>query len=186
MLHWWQNRQQRMAAAQSLYALTVAAARRPALYAQYGIPDTFDGRFDSLLVHAAPVFTRLKDCDTPDSDALAQKYFDVIFKHMEISLREIGVGDLGVPKHVKKMMAAAQGRCLAYANALRTHDTADLQIAMNKNIFATAPVTDMQLTALSDMILTTYTHLSALDFATMQQADFTFSAPGETQWPKAA
>ncbi len=182
MLQWWRNRQQRRALAQTLYAATMAAARRPALYTHYGIPDTFDGRFDSLILHAAPVFTRLHDIGTPESQDLAQAYFDVIFKHMEISLREIGVGDLGVPRHVKKMMMAAQGQCLTYGTALQHKDMAALEDALRKNIYATAPASPEQITALATIIQQAYRHVSQQDLTSPN-----FAYPeGETSWPKAA
>lgn len=179
MLHWWRNRQQKRITAQNLYAATIMAARRPFLYAQCGIPDTFDGRFDSLILHAAPLFTRLYDQGAHD---LAQSYFDVIFKHMEIALREIGVGDLGVPKHVKKMMMAAQGQCLAYGNALRTGDQAALEAALHKNIYATVAVNSTQITALATYAQQIYAQVTASDPAAPG-----FKYPeGESAWPKAA
>ena len=186
MLQWWQNRQQRRLAAQALYTITMVAARRPSLYTQYAVPDTFDGRFDCVILHAAPIFTRLHDIATPESLALAQTYFDVIFRHMEISLREIGVGDLGVPRHVKNMMMATQGRCLAYGQALQAQDMNALTTALQKNLYASSPADTAQIEAIAHMLLTAYNRLSAMDLDKIRQADFHFPNPGEDKCLKAA
>ena len=71
---------------------------RPSCSRACGIPDTLDGRFDALALHAALVIDRLRR--EPDGEALAQAFFDAMFRHLDLTLREIGVQDLGVgPAH---------------------------------------------------------------------------------------
>jgi cytochrome b pre-mRNA-processing protein 3 len=64
------------------------------LFEACGIPDTLDGRFDALALHAALMIDRLRR--EPDGEALAQAFFDAMFRHLDLTLREIGVQDLGV------------------------------------------------------------------------------------------
>lgn len=102
--------------AQRLYARTAERARAPELFEACGIPDTLDGRFDALALYASLVVDRLRR--EPDGEALAQAFFDAMFRHLDLTLREIGVQDLGVGRRIKIMAEGFQGRALAYREAL--------------------------------------------------------------------
>lgn len=102
--------------AQRLYTRTAERARAPELFEACGIPDTLDGRFDALALHASLVVDRLRR--EPDGEALAQAFFDAMFRHLDLTLREIGVQDLGVGRRIKIMAEGFQGRALAYREAL--------------------------------------------------------------------
>jgi len=99
-----------------LYARTAERARAPELFESCAIPDTLDGRFDALALHAALVVDRLRR--EPDGEALAQAFFDAMFRHLDLTLREIGVQDLGVGRRIKVMAEGFHGRALAYREAL--------------------------------------------------------------------
>jgi cytochrome b pre-mRNA-processing protein 3 len=102
--------------AAALYARTGERARAPELFEACGIPDTLDGRFDALALHAALMIDRLRR--ESDGEALAQAYFDAMFRHLDLTLREIGVQDLGVGRRIKIMAEGFHGRALAYREAL--------------------------------------------------------------------
>ena len=102
--------------AAALYARTAEQAREPALFEVCGIPDTLDGRFDALALHAALMIDRLRR--EPDGEGLAQAFFDAMFRHLDLTLREIGVQDLGVGRRIKIMAEGLHGRALAYRAAL--------------------------------------------------------------------
>jgi cytochrome b pre-mRNA-processing protein 3 len=104
------------AAASALYARTAEQARAPELFEACGIPDTLDGRFDALALHAALVIDRLRR--EPDGEAMSQAFFDAMFRHLDLTLREIGVQDLGVGRRIKIMAEGFHGRALAYREAL--------------------------------------------------------------------
>jgi cytochrome b pre-mRNA-processing protein 3 len=117
-----------------VYGDIVAAARLPALYASMGVPDTVMGRFDSLALHVALVLRRLGKLPSP-ADSLAQEIVDRFFADLDSALREIGIGDVSVPKKIKKLGQAFYGRAQAYDNAL--HDDADayaLEEALCRNV----------------------------------------------------
>lgn len=103
--------------AAALYSRTAEQARAPELFQGCGIPDTLDGRFDALALHAALVIDRLRV--EPDGEALAQAFFDAMFRHLDLTLREIGVQDLGVGRRIKIMAEGLHGRALAYREALQ-------------------------------------------------------------------
>ena len=102
--------------AAALYTRTAEQAREPALFEACGIPDTLDGRFDALALHAALMIDRLRR--EPDGEPLAQAFFDAMFRHLDLTLREIGVQDLGVGRRIKIMAEGLHGRALAYREAL--------------------------------------------------------------------
>jgi cytochrome b pre-mRNA-processing protein 3 len=115
-----------------LYGAAVAAARAPYLYATLGVPDTLDGRFDSIVLHVYLLVRRL-DTEGEAGKALAQAVFDAMFLDMDINLREMGVGDLVVGKRNRAMWEAFHGRCAAYAAVW--DDAAGLQAALARNVW---------------------------------------------------
>jgi cytochrome b pre-mRNA-processing protein 3 len=99
-----------------LYNRTAERARAAELFEACGIPDTLDGRFDALALYAALVIDRLQR--EPDGEVLAQAFFDAMFRHLDLTLREMGVQDLGVGRRIKIMAEGLHGRALAYRQAL--------------------------------------------------------------------
>ncbi|SHG48740.1 cytochrome b pre-mRNA-processing protein 3 [Kaistia soli DSM 19436] len=128
------RRRRNEAIAYSLYGTIVAQARQPAFYADFGVPDTLDGRFDMIVLHGFLLFYRLKTEDT-DHRRIGQDVFDIFLKDMDRNLREMGVTDMGVPKKLKKMAEAFYGRVGAYDSALTAGDAAALRDALARNIF---------------------------------------------------
>jgi len=118
----------------AIYAEIVAQARQPAFYSHLGVPDTLEGRYEMLILHAFLYMHRLKDEAEPVKD-MAQKVFDLMFSDMDRSLRELGVGDLTVPKKIKKMAQAFYGRATVYDAALDQSGTA-LADAVLRNVFS--------------------------------------------------
>jgi cytochrome b pre-mRNA-processing protein 3 len=104
-------------AAQRLYLKTVAKARDPQLYTALGVADTVDGRFDMIVIHVMLVIRRLRAAGE-SAAAVGQAMFDYMFGDMDRSLREMGVGDLSVGKHVKGMAKAFYGRAEAYEEGM--------------------------------------------------------------------
>lgn len=124
--------------AERLYQLCLSHSRNPELYAEYGVSDTLDGRFDSLCLSLAVVLHRLAQCKSEHKTQAAeqsQQVFDIFCADMDLTLREMGVGDLGVAKRVKKMSEAFLGRLSAYRSALEMDDEPALADALRRNLF---------------------------------------------------
>lgn len=120
--------------AYSLYGAIVAQARQPALYRDFRVPDTLDGRFDMIVLHSFLLFYRLKGAEAGERQ-LGQSVFDLFLKDMDRNLREMGVGDMGVPKKLKKMAEAFYGRIGAYDSSLTAGDADGLAAAIARNVF---------------------------------------------------
>ena len=86
-----------------LYRKTLEASRNPQLYLRFQVADTLDGRFDMLCLHVGLVMRRLKAASEAQSATFSQYLFDIFFGDMDLTLREMGVGDLGVAKRVRQM-----------------------------------------------------------------------------------
>jgi cytochrome b pre-mRNA-processing protein 3 len=114
--------------------LIVAKARQPFFYAQLDVPDTVDGRFDMIALHAILVVDRLAKSG-PRAKDLSQRLFDEMFADMDRSLREMGVGDLSVGRKVRTMAEVFYGRARAYRDALSRNDMPALEQALVRNIF---------------------------------------------------
>ncbi|WP_413203746.1 ubiquinol-cytochrome C chaperone family protein [Rhodospirillum sp. A1_3_36] len=141
-LPFFQRRRQYEDAAHALYGILVGQARQPAFYEAMGVPDTVDGRYDMLVVHAALILRRLSVVQ-PDVTAnrrspsarLAQELFDLLFKDMDRNLREMGVSDYKVGKEIKKMARAYYGRALSYETGFKD---GSLEKALTENVFRAA------------------------------------------------
>lgn len=113
------NKQTGMAqSAETLYRTAVHQGRQTHFYVEMGVPDTLDGRFEMIALHVFLILRRLKAEGDKQAAALSQTIFDAMFKDVEASLREMGIGDLSVPKHMKRMMNGFNGRIQAYSTAL--------------------------------------------------------------------
>jgi cytochrome b pre-mRNA-processing protein 3 len=118
-----------------VYRALVVQARLPQFYADHGVPDTLDGRFDMILLHVFLVLHRLSNL--PEAQRFGQALYDTLFADMDRSLREMGIGDLSVGVHVKRMAMALAGRIAAYDAALAGGE--DLGLALKRNLYGTAP-----------------------------------------------
>ena len=119
----------------ALYNTAVAAARDPYFYAELGVPDTLDGRFDLVGIHVFLVIRRLRAEAERQAGLVAQALFDAMFSDMDVTLREIGVGDMSIGKRVRAMWEAFHGRCGAYESAIQHQDDTELAAALARNVW---------------------------------------------------
>ncbi len=157
-----------------LYGAAVTAARAETFYATLGVPDTLDGRFDLVSLHVYLVVRRLTACPPPGPD-LAQKVFDAMFADMDVNLREMGVGDLGVGRRNRAMWEAFHGRSAAYATALEAPDDAALAEALRRNVWrgAEVPAEDAPL-RLAAIVRTCVAALARQDIAALARGTVIF------------
>ena len=148
-----------------LYSAAVAAAREPWFYREFGVPDTLDGRFDLIALHAFLLVHRLQDEPLP-GPALAQAVFDAMFSDMDDNLREIGVSDLSVGRRMRAMWEAFHGRSRAYATAIDSLDRPALEAALTRNIWRGA-APEGAAAALADVVLRQVAHLGTQPVSAM-------------------
>jgi cytochrome b pre-mRNA-processing protein 3 len=122
----------------ALYGMIVARARSPAFYRSYGVPDTVAARQDMIVLHLVLVLRQLRAVDAAGravGTSLGQQLFDRFCEDMDDNFREMGVGDLAVPKAMRRVGEAFYGRARAYEAALAAADADALAAAIARNVY---------------------------------------------------
>ncbi|MEQ9245628.1 MAG: ubiquinol-cytochrome C chaperone family protein [Nitratireductor sp.] len=117
-----------------LYERIVAASRQPVFYARWEVPDTPLGRFEMIALNMILFLRRVRDEESAVVREVAQEVTDVFFADVEHAIRELGIGDLGVPKRIKKLARMFYGRAAAYGEAIDAGDVEALAAALRRNI----------------------------------------------------
>ena len=152
----------------------MTAARDPYFYAGLGVPDTLDGRFDLVGLHAVLLIRQLRSIPG-QGQAVAQAVFDAMFSDMDTNLRELGVGDMTVARNVRAMWEAFHGRATAYDKALDEADPVALASALARNVWRGGDAPGAA--ALSDITMAQMTRLAATPAADLVAGRFRFAAP---------
>jgi cytochrome b pre-mRNA-processing protein 3 len=105
-----------------LWQAVVDEARRPAWYAHHGVADTVPGRFDMVTAVLSAVLLRMDGSEALKVPSVMLT--ELFVRDMDGQLRELGVGDPVVGKHVGKLVGAMGGRLAAYRDGLAGDDTA--------------------------------------------------------------
>ena len=155
-----------------IYGMIVTQVREPLFYRALAVPDTVNGRFDLLVLHLWLVLRRLKT--VAGGVGLAQALFDHFCNDMDDNLREMGVGDLTVPKKMQAFGEAFYGRTAAYDLAL-TEGHEALAQALCKNILNGEHIEKAgRLAAYAEAAIAA---LTALDDATLLSGSAKFPLP---------
>lgn len=168
-----ERRRRRRQAAEALYACAAAAARHPALYGEYAVPDTFEGRFEMVILHLFPLVHRLMPADA-DPD-LARLVSEAFVADSDAALREMGVGDLTVPKRMKKLYASFAGRISAYSAAYAAGGPA-LREAVARNVYP-ADAEEPCVSAMTQYLQSLVEALAAADLAALGEGRVAYPAP---------
>jgi cytochrome b pre-mRNA-processing protein 3 len=162
-------------AAELAYRRIVEQAREPGFFLHGGVPDTIDGRFELICLHAFLYLHRLKD-ETPRSARYGRRFVAAMFADFDRSLREIGTGDLSVGREVKRMAEAFHGRFAAYQEGL-TADDSVLLAALARNLFGTAAPDPAQLAAMAEYVRGQAAALSRQEAGALLAGQVAFGAP---------
>lgn len=115
-----------------LWFRVVEISRLPEYYAKSGVADSIDGRFDMVVNVLAITLLRMEK-----SRSLARKsalLTELFVDDMDGQLRESGVGDIVVGKHMGKLMAALGGRIGALRTAFESNGTDELASVLERNV----------------------------------------------------
>lgn len=177
LFKYFQHRAERRQTAEGLYQLAMVQSREPVFYTQYAVPDTMDGRFDVLCVHIILMTLSLNRLSR-EGRKRGQALFDAMFRRMAIDLREMGVGDVGLSKHMQKMMKAFNGRAHAYHTALEENMHAAVELSVARNIYrAQGEAVPPQAAALADYILACQETLARVPLESFVAGKMAFPVP---------
>jgi cytochrome b pre-mRNA-processing protein 3 len=161
----------RAATIEAIYGMIVAQARLPQFYLRFGVPDTVDGRFDMVVLHLWMILACLR---AQGAVAEAQQLFDRFCDDMDANLREMGVGDLAVPKRMKKFGEAFYGRSGAYDAAIIAGEQ-ELRAALARNVLASDDAAAAAL--LADYVSRTVAGLTTIDAPALLSGAWRFPSP---------
>jgi len=167
----------------ALYGAIVAQARDPAFYLAFGVPDTAEGRFDLIVLHLALLCRKLgrEICEAGAPD-LSQRVFDMFCADMDHNLREMGVGDLTVPKKMRRMGEAFYGRLEVYDRALAAASDEELAAALSRNVLGQA-TTAAPARRLAAYVRAAADRLDATPFTKLADAQIAFPDPDAIALP---
>jgi cytochrome b pre-mRNA-processing protein 3 len=168
------HRFRRRDAVMSVYNRIVERAREPQFFADWGVPDTLDGRFEMLSLHAFLIFNRLK-ADPGFTGDFAQDLFDTMFADLDRVLREMGATDIGVGRHVKTMARGLYGRLVAYEQGLSEGDAA-LEDALRRNLYGTVNPEPAQIMAIQLYLRRQVTALTSVPVTSFLAGEVPFAA----------
>jgi cytochrome b pre-mRNA-processing protein 3 len=162
----------------SLYGTIVAQARAPAFYQIYGVPDTVNGRLEMIILHVVLFLHRLEGEGEP-ARRLGQELFDAFCRDMDASLREMGVGDLAVPRRMRGIGEAFYGRLATYRAALADPDQRPLAAALARNVFGDASGAECGAGRLAAYVRLADRELAAQDADAFRRARVAFPDPDQ-------
>ncbi|MDL2351446.1 MAG: ubiquinol-cytochrome C chaperone family protein [Pseudomonadota bacterium] len=115
-----------------LWHRVVEIAREPQWYAHGGIADSVAGRFDAITVVLSLVLLRLETSEAVRGETA--RLTELFVSDMDGQLRQSGIGDVVMGKHMGKLMSALGGRIDAFRAALAEPDDAALTAAVERNV----------------------------------------------------
>ena len=180
MFQWFRSREAPRDNIRRLYGAIVAQARAPEFYADYGVPDTVAGRFDMIVLHVYLVFRRLAESGQ-SGQAHGQAMFDLFIEDMDASVRELGVGDLSVPRKVRAMAEGYYGRAGAYEAALAEAGPGRLAEALLRNVYAGDDEAEAGARRLARYARLAERKLAGVSAEAMERGAPTFPDPGEVE-----
>ncbi len=163
------------AQARARYLEIARHARQPAFYAAMGVPDSLDGRFEMLCLHAFLLFRNLKGRGDQAKD-FSQAVYDAMFENLDAGLRELGASDIGLGRRIKAMTEALNGRIHAYERGLDS-GRAELKDAIRRNVFGTVESNSQALEAMAHYVELTDWRLRDFETARLMAGPLAFQNP---------
>ena len=120
----------------NLYRLIVKQSRKSEFYLSLKVPDTIDGRFELIILHFF-LLERTFDKKIKKDQLIYKELLEIMYKDFDMSLREIGVGDLSVGKKIYQMTEAFSGRLFAYRKFNNKKNFSSMGTTIKRNIYGT-------------------------------------------------
>jgi len=158
------------------YDVLNRAARAPAFFEGMNVPDTVIGRFEMLSVVLILYFRRTSAAGD-QVKAIAQELVEAFFEDLDHSMRELGIGDSGVPKRMKKFAGMFYGRLDSYARALDAGDVDALDAALRRNIHPENADAALSMRLLADYMIKAENALKSVPEAVLAAGDASLPVP---------
>jgi len=170
-------------AAHSLFCVVIEQSRHAAFYQNSAVEDTLDGRFDVMAIHMTMILYKLdQHKEFEDAKVIKRNLQETMFDNLDLSLREIGVGDLGVGKKIKVMAEAFYGRMKVYQALFENKNYDKMAETLQRNLYRGAEIDAKILSQMSEYVFYQSDHIVNQAIEIILKGNITFLAPdGETQ-----
>lgn len=161
--------------AHGLFSAVINQSREKVFYEKYLVEDSFDGRFDLMALHMSLVLDKFdKNDEMTNAPKLKRMLQEIMFDNLDLTLREMGVGDLGVGKKIKIMAEAFYGRMMVYQEIFNKRDTANMKEALKRNLYREKDIDASILTQMSSYMFEQYeyTHSQSIEKVLNGEIDF--------------
>jgi cytochrome b pre-mRNA-processing protein 3 len=158
------------------YDALTRAARNPVFFERMNVPDTVMGRFEMLSIALILYFRRTASAGEKVK-SIAQEVVEAFFEDLDHSMRELGIGDNGVPKRMKKLAGMFYGRLDSYARALESSDPDALEAALRRNIHPENADEALSMRFLADYMMAAETELKTVAESVLANGDAELPAP---------
>ncbi len=185
MFNWFHKRRVFKERAQQLYGSIVAQARSNVFFAEMGVADSVNGRFDMIVIHMFLFLQRLKT-EGEQGQELGRHVIEEFFSDMDSSHREMGVGDLSVPKRMRRIGEVFYGLLTVYAEACEAKDRVKLAAIIKRNAYSDSSgggkLNEQKgADALAGYMLGALEHLAQIPLSELQNGRISFPSAGEGQ-----
>lgn len=161
-----------------LFSIVIEQSRAAIFYSELAVEDSLDGRFDLMSLHMAMILQKL-DQNKLDKDTVKLKQIvqEIMFDNLDLTLREVGVGDLGVGKKIKVMAEAFYGRMMVYQGLFGSKDLHEMTSALQRNLYREKDVAPEILTAMTQYVYDQNGQIENQDMANIMTGDVSFFVP---------
>ena len=166
---------------ENLFTVVLEQTRKPVFYRELAVPDCYDGRFDFLCLNAHLAARRLQTVPGAEGKKLARTFIERLCIEFERASRNIGVSDVSVGKHVRRMSQGYYGRAEAYEAAIQEADNELLAKAFKRNLYAKSEieVSEFVLTKMCAYIVEATKHLDQQSDQDLITGQIDFPQPAE-------
>lgn len=176
------NKKKRNNAAHSLFSAVIEHSRVIKFYESYSVEDSLDGRFDLMSIHMAVVIEKLDHHkELKNVTEYKRVLQEIMFDNLDLTLREIGVGDLGVGKKIKVMAEAFYGRMIAYQNLFSVKNDAEMSDTLNRNLYREKTIETQVLKNMVSYVYEQYEFIMKQDIGAILEGKIEFQLPGNFQ-----
>ncbi len=167
-------------AANELFVKVINHTRIPVFYEKFSVEDSLDGRFDLMTIHMALIIETLDNYQQMDDAIMVRRRLqEIMFDNLDLTLREIGVGDLGVGKKIKVMAEAFFGRMTTYQDLFKNYDIDQMSMALKRNLYRGKVGQETVAENMAIYIYSQNKHLSSLGAEDVMAGKFDFIMPKE-------
>ena len=164
--------------AHKLFSKIIEQSRIVHFYETLKVDDNLDGRFDLMSLHMALILEKLDQYkDTKNVPEFKRNLQEIMFDNLDLTLREIGVGDLGVGKKIKVMAEAFYGRMMAYQNNLITGNEQEMLETLKRNLYRNKMVDEDVLQLMTAYVFEQYNYVNVQEINSILEGQIEFQAP---------